>query len=134
MIGEDAEIAFLKAVVQDYGVRVDLTKMKEAIESERRNYKSGMKELKEKMILSGMAEGLPMCDLEGFENEYLEIEEQYARKLHGAFKAKAKELELGVTYFKDLRHDFELLGSIPSDLFMAMGRAVFQVFMENEDD
>lgn len=133
LIGEDVELGYLKSVVKDYGIRVDIEGINKSIKAEGSRY-GRMTKLKNKLILSGAAEGLPMCDLGGFENEYLEIEEQYARKLHGAFKAKAKNLELGATYFSDLRHDFELLGSIPGDLFMAMGRAVFQVFMENEDE
>ena len=81
--------------------------------------------LQEKLILSGMAEGLPMCEILGFEEEYLEIEEQYARMIHTAFKTEAASRMLKA--HKELQQDFDLL-DLQSGvaLFLAMGRSVFK--------
>lgn len=121
-IGEDVSLEYLKAVAKEYGLRVNVRSMNKYV---KKNQYSKYAKLHEKLILSGMAEGLPLCEILGFENEYLEIEEQYARMLHQAFKKSAADMELKA--HRELQQDFDLL-DLQSGvaLFLAMGRSVFK--------
>lgn len=125
MIGADVSMAYLKTVVAEYGLRIDISRINDAIKVEGRH--GNMYKLKKKLILSGAAEGLPLSDLD---NNYLEIEEQYARMLHNVFRREATDLE--VPDYKDLRHEFELLEINEKKLFLEMGRAMFQELLERE--
>ena len=122
IIGENAPLEYMKAVAKEFGLRVNINSMNNHVKE---NPYGEVAKLQEKLILSGMAEGLPMCEILGFEEEYLEIEEQYARMIHTAFKTEAASRMLKA--HRELQQDFDLL-DLQSGvaLFLAMGRSVFK--------
>lgn len=122
--GDNATLPYLKEVVREYGIQVDVSEIQKILENEDRY--TGLTKLKEKLIMSGMALGIPMCGLVGFHEEYLAIEEKYARMLHASFKASA--FDHGVKNHRELQQDFDLIQTEDLRLFMDMGRAMFKEF------
>lgn len=122
IMGENATLEYMKAVAREFGLRVNIRSMNNHVKE---NPYGSVAKLHEKLILSGMAEGLPMCEILGFETEYLEIEEQYARMIHLSFKKAAADMELKA--HRELQQDFDLMDLQSGvSLFLAMGRAVFK--------
>lgn len=131
VIGEEVMLDYLKAVVKDYGLRVDVRGIATHLKKDEYSHRKWFA-AREKLMLAGAAEGLPMCDIVGFAEEYLDIEEQYGRMLHSAFKTAAAFLE--IKEHRELQQDFDLLdlqSGIP--LFLAMGRAVFKEMRDQND-
>lgn len=121
--GDNVKLPYLKAVVKEYGLQVEISTISKILEGQSKRY-TGLAALRDNLIQSGMALGIPMCDLDGFTEEYLAIEERYARMLHASFKSSA--FDHGVKDHRELQQDFSLMRTDDLRLFMDMGRAVYK--------
>ena len=129
--GDHVKLPYLKAVVREYGLQVEISGISKILEGQDKRY-TGLMALRDKLIQSGMAMGIPMCDLDGFKEEYLAIEERYARMLHAAFKSSAFDHSLKTHRYRELQHDFDLMQTDDLRLFMDMGRAMYKE-IRNQD-
>lgn len=123
-IGENVSLEYMRAVVQTYGIQIDISNIDKVIKQEKSKYGRFTKH-KRLLIFSGAVIGHPMSKMDRF-GKYLAIEEQYARMLHMVFARELKKLGMILEpEFRAWLHEFDILEREMKVIFMELGRSMY---------
>lgn len=132
-IGENISQCRLKAVIQEFGIKIDIAGVNEAIQKVEqskgvysRSKADDIREWKRKLVLSGAVEGIPVS--QKFP-EFLEIEEEFARHLHSTFARMVRQKD-NVGELRNFIVAFDHMEKQDQLVFLELGRVMYKQYQE----